>query len=60
MLTPEQAREKLQDRVVKVVAAGSGLHENTVSKLKCGTMKSPSFETMEKISAYFEAQEAND
>lgn len=59
MLTPEQVQAKLQDRIPKIVAKGAGLHENTVRKLKSGA-KSPSFDTMEKISKYFEAQEAND
>lgn len=55
MLSPEQVQEKLKDRIVKVVAENTGLHFNTVYKLKNGTSKSPSYETMETISDYLEA-----
>lgn len=57
MLTPEQVKDKLQDRNLVVVAEVSGIHINTIRKLHKGTATSPSYGTMEKISAYFENQE---
>ncbi len=54
MLTPDEVKEKLRDRVPAIVAEGSGLHINTVYKLKKGESIDPSYETMVKISAYFE------
>jgi len=55
MLTPEEVKDKLKDRVPDVVSAGSGLHANTIRALKKGTATKPSYETMKKISDYFEA-----
>jgi len=55
MLTPEEVKNKLKDRVPDVVSAGSGLHANTIRALKKGTATKPSYETMRKISDYFEA-----
>lgn len=54
MLNPEQIKEKLKDRVVSVVAEETGLHPNTVRKLKEGKGKSPEYETVKKLSDYFE------
>lgn len=58
MLTPDEVKSKLIDRVPDVVSEGSGLHVNTVRALKNGTATKPSYETMRKISEYFESQES--
>ena len=58
MLTPEEIKERMKDRVVGIVAIATGLHVNTIRKLKNGTAVEPSFETIQKVSQYFEAQEA--
>lgn len=56
MLTPDQIKEKLKDRVPGIVAKATGLHLNTIYKLKNGESIDPSYETMVKISAYFEGE----
>ena len=55
MLSPEEIREKLKDRVISVVVAETGLHANTVRAIRNGTYKAPSHETIKKLSEYFEA-----
>lgn len=57
MLTPEQVKEKLRDRVPAIVAEATDLHINTIYKLKKGESIDPSYETMLKISAYFESDD---
>lgn len=59
MLTPAEIKEKLKDRIPTIVAEESGVHVNTIRKLKTGISKSPSYKTMQKVSAYFEKQQAN-
>ena len=58
MLTPAQIQERLKDRIAKVVAEATGLHINTVILFKNGKSSNPSYEVIEKLSNYFEAQEA--
>ncbi len=57
MLTPEEIQEQMKDRLPKVVAEKTGLHFNTVYKLKNGTAKAPSYETMKIISDYLQGSE---
>ena len=57
MLTPDQVKEKLKDRVPGIVAKATGLHLNTIYKLKNGESIDPSYETMAKISEYFEGND---
>jgi DNA-binding Xre family transcriptional regulator len=54
MLSPEEIKEKLKDRVVKVVAEETGLHENTVRKMKKGAFETPEYETVRRLSEYLE------
>ena len=56
MLTPDQIKEKLKERVPGIVAKATGLHLNTIYKLKNGESIDTSYETMVKISAYFEEE----
>jgi len=57
MLSPLEIRERLHDRVTSVVSEKTGLHENTIRRLKTGEIKLPSYDTMKKISDYFEEQD---
>ena len=59
MLTPEEIKEKLKDRVISVVVAETGLHANTVRKYKNGTWKNPEYDTLVALSAYFENNNGN-
>ncbi len=56
MLTPEQVTQGLQDRVIAVVAEKTGLHPNTVRKMKSGEFKEPPFSTISKLSDYLESE----
>jgi len=53
MLTPDQIIEKLQDRKLAVVAENTGLHYNTLKKLRDGAAKEPSYESIRILSEYF-------
>lgn len=54
MLSPEEIREKLQDRVIKIVSEQTGLHYNTVLNIRNGTSTSPSHKAVKALSEYFE------
>ncbi len=59
MLSPEELKERLKDRVVYVVCDGTGLHHATVSGVKNGDKSSRhSYDTIKKLSDYFENQES--
>ena len=59
MLTPEEIEKKLQDRVVNVVAAETGLHPNAVRKIKDGRSKAPSYDLIKKLSDYLEPENSD-
>ena len=54
MLTPEEIREKLKDRVIKMVAEQTGLHYNTVLNIRNGESADPSHRAVKALSEYFE------
>lgn len=58
MLTPEEIKGRLKDRIASVVAEATDLHINTVRAFKKGNITNPSYEVIKKLSNYFEAQEA--
>jgi DNA-binding phage protein len=53
MLTLEEIREKLSDRVVSKVAERTGIHRETLYRIIRGG--GANFSTVEKLSIYFEA-----
>jgi hypothetical protein len=56
MMTIDQIRQALQDRKLAVVSDATGLHYNTIYKIKSGTNTNPSYETMRVLSAYLAGQ----
>ena len=54
MLTPEQIKDKLHDRKLSVVAEQTGLSVQTLWYIRSGKSKAPEFETIKKLSDYFE------
>jgi len=56
MLTLEEIRELLQDRRLMVVAQRTGLHYNTLLKIRDNT-SSPSYEAVKALSDYFTAND---
>ena len=55
MLTLEQIRAALYDRRVDVVAQATGLHYNTVFKVRSGENENPTYRVIKALSDYFEA-----
>jgi len=52
LLTPDQVRQALSDRVLSVVAERTGLHKSTIYRLADG--ERPSLETLEALSEYLQ------
>lgn len=54
MLTPEQIKEKLQDRILKKVSKASGVDYLTLRNFACGRTKSPCYSLIQALSEYLE------
>lgn len=54
MLSLAEIVQKLQDRSGKVVAEKTGVHFVTISRIKRGHVDNPNYDTMQKLSEYFE------
>jgi hypothetical protein len=54
MLTLEQVKDNLKDRITTKVAEATGLHYNTVLSIKNGTNKNPSFDAITRLVQYLE------
>jgi transcriptional regulator with XRE-family HTH domain len=54
MLNPKQIKDKLKDRKLSVVAEHTGLTVQTLWYIRSGKSKAPAFDTIEKLSNYFE------
>lgn len=52
MLTLDQIREALHDRYPGIVAQATGLHYNTVNKIKNGTARNVGYRTLKSLSDY--------
>jgi transcriptional regulator with XRE-family HTH domain len=56
MLSIEQIKEMLKDRNLEVVAERTGLSRQTLSNIRNGKAKSPSYSTVKTISDYLEGK----
>ena len=56
MLTIERIRELIHDRKIRLVAKKAGLHYNTVRRVAADPDFVPTYETVKKLSDYFEAE----
>jgi transcriptional regulator with XRE-family HTH domain len=56
MLSLDQITALLQDRKLTTVSKAAGLSHQAVWRLAKGHSKSPSYETIKKLSDYFESQ----
>jgi DNA-binding XRE family transcriptional regulator len=54
MLTYDEIRERLKDRIVSNVALETGVHPNTVYGIKNGSNQNPSSKVCQALSEYFE------
>lgn len=52
LLTPDQIRQALTDRILSVVAERTGLHASTLYRIADGDR--PSLHTLETLSAYLQ------
>ena len=53
-MTPDEIRAALQDRRIEAVAYDTGIHRNTIAKLRSGENTNPTWETMRKLIDYLE------
>lgn len=51
-MTLNEIREALKDRRLSIVASKTGLHPDTIAKVRDGVSR-PAYETVEKLAAYF-------
>jgi hypothetical protein len=56
MMTLEQIRHALADRVPTKVAEATGLHYNTIRELRDNPSANPTYKVMLALSAYFESR----
>lgn len=54
ILTIQQIKQKLQDRRLEVVAIATELHYTTLLYIRDGKQTNVKYETLAKLSAYFE------
>lgn len=55
-MTLEQIRHELQDRQATAVARATGLHFNTIRRIRDGEVRQPNPETRNAIASYLEAR----
>ena len=58
MRTLEQIRLALQDRRLGVIAAATGLHPNTIRRLRDEQDHDPAWRTVERLDHYLDSMEA--
>lgn len=56
MLTLEEIKAKLADRRLDAVAKATGLHVNSVARIRDGKNLNPKHSTVAALSAYLEAR----
>jgi DNA-binding Xre family transcriptional regulator len=54
MLTIKEIRQKLEDRKLQIVAEKTGVHYNTLKKIKDGKNDNPTLKVIKAISDYLE------
>ena len=55
MLTLDQIRSALRDRRIDIIADATGLHRNTISKVRDNPNSNPSLRVMKALSDYLTA-----
>ena len=53
IMSLEELRDALQDRRLDVVSRATGIHANTLGKIKRGEQQNPKLSTVEALSEYF-------
>jgi hypothetical protein len=56
MLTLEEIKERLADRRLDIVAEATGLHVNSIARIRSGANANPKHATLVALSAYLEAR----
>jgi predicted transcriptional regulator len=56
MLTLKEIKAKLADRRLDAVAEATGLHPNSIARIRDGKNLNPKHSTVAALSAYFEAR----
>jgi transcriptional regulator with XRE-family HTH domain len=55
MLTLEEIKERLADRRLDIVAEATGLHVNSIARIRSGANANPKHSTLVALSNYLEA-----
>lgn len=54
MLTLPEVVQQLQDRKLSKVAEATGVHENTLRRIRDGQQQNPAYETLKAVSDYLQ------
>lgn len=57
MLTLDQIKARLDDRIMAVVSERTGIHRNTLGSIKSGKIENPTYNVLRKLSDYLESAE---
>ena len=57
MITLEEIREMLQDRRIPLIVEATGLSYQTITGIRDGLTVNPEYQTLVKLSQYFQARE---
>ena len=55
MLTLDKIKHLLADRRLDMVSKATGIHRNTLSGIRDGRATNPTYDTIRKLSEYFDA-----
>ena len=58
MMTLEEIKASLQDRVSEKVSTATGIHRNTVNAIRSGKNDNPTYQIMVRLSEYLESKGA--
>jgi transcriptional regulator with XRE-family HTH domain len=59
-MSGEELRDALADRYISVVADATGLHRNTLERIRRGETFSPSRRTTQILTAYFRGEKSDE
>ena len=57
MLTLDKIMRELRDRRLDIVSGATGVHRNTLSAIRSGAVKNPSYATVKALSDYLKGRD---
>lgn len=57
MMTLDQIKARLDDRILSVVSEKTGINRNTIANIRSGKIANPTYYVLAKLSDYLEGQQ---